>query len=99
MSGPAGIEVGANVIQLQCSKNDVKSTQLKDFACIKDCIRLISFVSQSKIHGFILVLDRVSDRLQDFEAQITAQLSNMQSDFDKKLSHVKPEFKYGPLGQ
>merc|ERR1712230_331780 len=30
----------------------------------------------------------VSTRLQDFEAQITAQLSNMQSDFDKKLSHV-----------
>merc|ERR1712222_192354 len=29
-----------------------------------------------------------STRLQDFEAQITAQLSNMQSDFDKKLSHV-----------
>merc|ERR1712060_357244 len=24
----------------------------------------------------------------DFEAQITAQLSNMQGDFDKKLSHV-----------
>ena len=26
--------------------------------------------------------------MQDFEAQITAQLSNMQSDFDKKLSHL-----------
>merc|ERR1712025_841224 len=34
------------------------------------------------------VLKKVSTRLQDFEAQITAQLSNMQSDFDKKLSHV-----------
>merc|ERR1719445_2427092 len=34
------------------------------------------------------ILKKVSTRLQDFEAQITAQLSNMQSDFDKKLSHV-----------
>jgi len=34
------------------------------------------------------VLKKVSTRLQDFEAQITAQLSNMQSDFDKKLSHL-----------
>jgi len=34
------------------------------------------------------VLKKVSTRLQDFEAQLTAQLSNMQSDFDKKLSHV-----------
>merc|ERR1719246_231197 len=34
------------------------------------------------------VLKKVSTRLQDFEAQMTAQLSNMQSDFDKKLSHV-----------
>jgi len=34
------------------------------------------------------VLKKVSTRLQDFEAQITAQLSNMQGDFDKKLSHV-----------
>merc|ERR1740116_753330 len=34
------------------------------------------------------VLKKVSTRLQDFESQITAQLSNMQSDFDKKLSHV-----------
>jgi len=34
------------------------------------------------------VLKKVSTRLQDFEAQITAQLSNLQSDFDKKLSHV-----------
>merc|ERR1719210_2529381 len=34
------------------------------------------------------VLKKVSTRLQDFEAQITAQLSNMQNDFDKKLSHV-----------
>merc|ERR1719482_2513199 len=33
-------------------------------------------------------MKKVSTRLQDFEAQITAQLSNMQSDFDKKLSHV-----------
>merc|ERR1719482_791724 len=34
------------------------------------------------------ILKKVSTRLQDFEAQITAQLSNMQGDFDKKLSHV-----------
>merc|ERR1719502_408238 len=34
------------------------------------------------------ILKKVSTRLQDFEAQITAQLSNIQSDFDKKLSHV-----------
>merc|ERR1719162_1626058 len=34
------------------------------------------------------ILKKVSTRLQDFEAQLTAQLSNMQSDFDKKLSHV-----------
>merc|ERR1719446_35367 len=34
------------------------------------------------------VLKKVSTRLQDFEAQLTAQLSNMQSDFGKKLSHV-----------
>merc|ERR1719253_630096 len=34
------------------------------------------------------ILKKVSTRLQDFESQITAQLSNMQSDFDKKLSHV-----------
>merc|ERR1719326_2644226 len=34
------------------------------------------------------ILKKVSTRLQDFEAQMTAQLSNMQSDFDKKLSHV-----------
>merc|ERR1719207_127430 len=34
------------------------------------------------------ILKKVSTRLQDFEAQITAQLSNMQSDFDKKLSHL-----------
>jgi len=34
------------------------------------------------------MLKKVSTRLQDFEAQITAQLSNLQSDFDKKLSHV-----------
>merc|ERR1719437_348392 len=34
------------------------------------------------------ILKKVSTRLQDFEAQITAQLSNLQSDFDKKLSHV-----------
>merc|ERR1719411_932443 len=34
------------------------------------------------------VLKKVSTRLQDFEAQLTAQLSNLQSDFDKKLSHV-----------
>merc|ERR1719460_2976706 len=34
------------------------------------------------------MMKKVSTRLQDFEAQITAQLSNMQSDFDKKLSHV-----------
>merc|ERR1719253_1734211 len=34
------------------------------------------------------ILKKVSTRLQDFEAQITAQLSNMQSDFDKKLSHM-----------
>merc|ERR1719436_2086999 len=34
------------------------------------------------------ILKKVSTRLTDFEAQITAQLSNMQSDFDKKLSHV-----------
>merc|ERR1740124_1937814 len=34
------------------------------------------------------VLKKVSTRLQDFESQITAQLSNMQNDFDKKLSHV-----------
>merc|ERR1719350_982893 len=34
------------------------------------------------------VLKKVSTRLQDFEAQITAQLSNMHADFDKKLSHV-----------
>merc|ERR1712066_702038 len=34
------------------------------------------------------ILKKVSTRLQDFEEQITAQLSNMQSDFDKKLSHV-----------
>merc|ERR1719329_1898902 len=34
------------------------------------------------------VLKKVSTRLQDFEAQITAQLSNMQGDFDKKLSHL-----------
>jgi len=34
------------------------------------------------------LLKKVSTRLQDFEAQITAQLSNMQGDFDKKLSHV-----------
>ena len=33
---------------------------------------------------------QVSTRLTDFESQITAQLSNMQSDFDKKLSHVRP---------
>ena len=34
------------------------------------------------------ILKKVSTRLQDFEAQITSQLSNMQGDFDKKLSHV-----------
>merc|ERR1719163_1123679 len=34
------------------------------------------------------ILKKVSTRLQDFEAQITAQLSNLQSDFDKKISHV-----------
>merc|ERR1719399_34060 len=34
------------------------------------------------------ILKKVSTRLQDFEAQITAQLSNMQGDFDKKLSHL-----------
>lgn len=31
---------------------------------------------------------KVATRLQDFESQITAQLSNLQTDFDKKLSHV-----------
>merc|ERR1719217_313980 len=34
------------------------------------------------------ILKKVSTRLQDFEAQITAQLGNLQTDFDKKLSHV-----------
>jgi chromosome segregation ATPase len=34
------------------------------------------------------VLKKVSTRLQDFESQLTAQLTNMQNDFDKKLSHV-----------
>merc|ERR1712054_423196 len=38
--------------------------------------------------GDAQILKKVSTRLQDFESQITAQLSNMQSDFDKKLSHV-----------
>merc|ERR1719265_1801370 len=38
--------------------------------------------------GDAQILKKVSTRLQDFEAQLTAQLSNMQSDFDKKLSHV-----------
>merc|ERR1712060_238808 len=41
-----------------------------------------------KIGSDAQILKKVSTRLQDFEAQITAQLSNMQSDFDKKLSHV-----------
>eukprot|EP00434_Breviolum_minutum_P008015 symbB.v1.2.007070.t1/scaffold414.1/size398445/34 len=34
------------------------------------------------------VMKKVATRLQDFESQITAQLSNLQTDFDKKLSHV-----------
>ncbi|CAK0870794.1 unnamed protein product [Prorocentrum cordatum] len=38
--------------------------------------------------GDAQILKKVSTRLQDFEAQLTAQLGNMQSDFDKKLSHV-----------
>ncbi|CAK9044291.1 unnamed protein product [Durusdinium trenchii] len=34
------------------------------------------------------IMKKVATRLQDFESQITAQLSNLQTDFDKKLSHV-----------
>jgi len=34
------------------------------------------------------IMKKVATRLQDFEAQITAQLSNVSTDFDKKLSHV-----------
>ncbi|CAK9019197.1 Pyrimidine-specific ribonucleoside hydrolase RihB, partial [Durusdinium trenchii] len=34
------------------------------------------------------IMKKVAKRLQDFESQITAQLSNLQTDFDKKLSHV-----------
>jgi chromosome segregation ATPase len=33
-------------------------------------------------------MKKVSTRLQDFEAQITAQMKSMQGDFDKKLSHA-----------
>merc|ERR1712070_331958 len=38
--------------------------------------------------GDAQILKKVSTRLQDFESQITAQLGNLQTDFDKKLSHV-----------
>merc|ERR1719473_407164 len=34
------------------------------------------------------ILKKVSTRLQDFEAQITAQLSTMESNYEKKLAHV-----------
>ncbi|CAJ1453617.1 unnamed protein product [Effrenium voratum] len=41
-----------------------------------------------KAGGDAQVMKKVATRLQDFESQITAQLSNLQTDFDKKLSHV-----------
>merc|ERR1719456_1084563 len=34
------------------------------------------------------ILKKVSTRLQDFEAQITAQLSTMESNYEKKLAHI-----------
>lgn len=34
------------------------------------------------------IMKKVATRLQDFESQITAQLSHVTTDFDKKLSHV-----------
>ena len=51
------------------------------------------------------VLKKASTRRQDFEAQLTAQLSNMQSDVEKELSHLtrgassmKPLDSTGPSG-
>eukprot|EP00439_Symbiodinium_sp_Y106_P052093 s966_g6.t5 len=41
-----------------------------------------------KTGGDAQIMKKVATRLQDFESQITAQLANLQTDFDKKLSHV-----------
>jgi len=35
------------------------------------------------------IMKKVATRLQDFESQITSQLSTVATDFDKKLSHVQ----------
>jgi len=43
---------------------------------------------QRKAGSDAQIMKKVATRLQDFESQITAQLGNLQTDFDKKLSHV-----------
>merc|ERR1719421_200394 len=43
---------------------------------------------QGSVGSTAEILKKVSTRLQDFEAQITAQLSTMESNYEKKLAHV-----------